>query len=183
MTNVQGNKYLLQLAADLSRDPGLRDRIAKDPSAVIEEYGISSEAQAILRTRDTDQIVGEIAREAREIIARVRDQRPIVMMPWPTNQPTITPPLSPSESSVSTPISVTVHGTLFSNKATLLFSIPGATVNASNVVVNTNSEGQSTMTAMVSFPTAGVYDVAVANPRGGRATLSAGFTVTDSAKQ
>jgi len=170
---------LLHLLSDLTRDPALRDRLTQDPLAVIARYGVSPDKQAILRSRDIEQIASTIGREAKELIAQLRETSPTVMVPWPSHE-ILVKAIKPDRGATGTQLSVEVTGRQFAPAATLRFTHPGApVVRGTDIRVHTGAEGQSTMWAKASFTKAGVYDVIVTNPDNEHGTLSAGFTAFD----
>lgn len=173
-THIRGRFFYL--LADLSRDPKVRDRLSQDPPGLLDHYGISAEAQTVLRSGDSDQIVALISQEAHELIKNARQEQ-TVMMPWPTHVISVQT-CSPGTGAVNTPISFTVTGTLFDKDAKLTFSNPNGSVDGYEVSVQNSGQGQSTMTAKAKFASAGTYDVIVTNPNGDNGTLPAGFSAS-----
>ncbi|WP_394846845.1 hypothetical protein LZC95_05190 [Pendulispora brunnea] len=62
--NIHSNGHLLFLLADLARDRHLVDRLALDAPAVFQEYGVPQETLTLLRSRNVEHIVAEVARQA-----------------------------------------------------------------------------------------------------------------------
>jgi hypothetical protein len=173
MTNTTGP--LLHLLADLTRDGALRERLVDHPPAVIEQYGISPDTQKLLRGGDTDQIVDQIAREARALIGRLRDQPVNVTMPWAGPAGLEVKTCAPTSGPVDSPVAVTVTGTGFDVGARLWFSAPSGYFDASDTQVSGNG---TVITGQITLKTPGSYDVTVSNSATASGTLPAGYTAT-----
>jgi hypothetical protein len=179
MTDVSRTGYCFHLLADLSRDPALRDRLADDPSAVLGQYSVPPDKQAILRGRNIEQIVHMITREAHDLIIQLREQPRISPIPWGGSQvevKSVHPPRGPTHDQLT----LEIRGTWFDDNAQLTFTCPQATVSGTVVSVHTEPDGHSAMTAKALFTVAATYDVTVTNPDSGEyGPLSSGFIAFD----
>jgi hypothetical protein len=178
MTDIPRTGYFLHFLADLSRDPALRDRLADDPLAVLGQYGVALDKQAILRSRNMEQIVHMVTQEARDLIIQLREQPQIVQIPWGGSQVQVTS-IHPSRGPTHDQLTLEITGMWFDDSAKLTFTCPKATVSATVVSVHTKPDGYSTMTARALFTVAATYDVTVANPNDDVGTLSSGFVAFD----
>ena len=178
MTNIPRTGYFLHFLADLSRDPALRDRLADDPLAVLGQYGVPPDKQAILRGRNMEQIVHMVTQEARDLIIQLREQPQIVQIPWGGSQVEVKS-VHPSRGQTHGQLTLEVTGMWFDDNAKLTFACPKATVAATVVSVHTKPDGYATMTARAQFTVAATYDVTVANPNDDNGTLTSGFVAFD----
>lgn len=146
---------LLNFMSDWLRDRSLRQRFAADPLRVFDDYGLSHEQRAALRTREPAQIIGALNQEVASFMAlRQSDGLDDGGALWGTINIDVKD-VVPSGAPVSTPTSVMVTGSGFpgtANAALLFQKNQGQDpIAATDVSVVTSPQGESTLTATASF--------------------------------
>lgn len=166
---------LLGLIADLHRNAKLRARFEANPEAVAKQYGLSATEWNALRSPVKNQIVGAAHADLQDVLEALWfGAHATVFMPWIGVTLKVTD-VQPGSGPVGSPVPLTVTGTGFAQDARLKFSRPGITVEGKVEEVVTSADGSSTMTAVATFSTPGLYDVTVSNSATESNTLPQAF--------
>ncbi len=153
---------LTHLLSDIARDDRLKNRFAKEPSKVLDEYGVSEKARAALRSMDTTKVNRQLGRE-RKLLVSQASQRVMMPTPWPANGVSLIS-VSPATGTAGKSYSFTLKGVNFLPGVTVTFTRPGVTVTATNVVIPGSSTADaSVLTCTATLPSVGAYTVTVTN--------------------
>lgn len=166
---------LLHLLSDYARDPSVRARFQEDPAKLMNEYGVSADAQARLQQRDPSAMADLLQAEAGKVIT----SEPIAMMPWPPPHTGIdVTTVSPNDGKAGTAVAVAVIGDGFKEGATVALNNPSYHVVGSNTDVKGDTH-LATVFKVPDAPAGTTFDVIVTNPDGSTGTLTQGFTATE----
>jgi hypothetical protein len=145
---------MIFLIADYLRDENVRSRFRMDPQRVLDEYGLDSHTQSVLRGSDRLRLAQAIIGELAEIHEDVH------VLGWPPSDIKITRS-TPEKAFVGVPCEVTVIGEKLpaTGDAKLICVLGAQRIFGANVTVHAHKELKGTVT----LPAPGTWQVAVTN--------------------
>lgn len=164
---------LVKLIADLLTNADVQQQFSRDPSNVMDSYGLSEEARQALHEGDRDRLL--------EMIGQEMSQSALFGALWSKPGGVVINSVSPATGKAGTQIELTVTGDYFASTAFVtLQQADGGNYLAQTLQVTQPDVQGSTLKARLNLPasaTPGVYAVTVSNPSAWFSLLENSFTV------
>jgi IPT/TIG domain-containing protein len=163
---------LVKLIADLLTNADVQQQFSREPSGVMDSYGLSQEARQALEDGDRDRLL--------EMIGQEMSRSALFGALWSKPGGVVINSVSPTTGKAGTQIELTVTGDYFASTAFVTLKQGDGNYLAQTLQVTQPDVQGSTLKARLNLPASappGVYAVTVSNPSAWFSILDNSFTV------